>query len=179
MPRRHSVLALALLVAVSASAHAQPAPNAVSPTDETILAVQGGQVRLVTVASGLVHPWSIALLPGDRSMLVAERNGRVRLIQNDALAAEPVWSAEGVAAGNELKWLALHPRFESNRLVYLSYPKAGERGTTLIPLSIYFKDGRAKLELGVAKGKQQHDKRDSIKRKEQDRELRRATTRRQ
>ena len=44
-------------------------------------------------------------------MLVAERNGRVRLIQNDALVAEPVWSAEGVAAGNELKWLALHPSF--------------------------------------------------------------------
>ena len=47
------------------------------------------------------------------------------------------------------------------------------RGTTLIPLAIYFKDGRAKLELGVARGKQQHDKRETIKRKEQDRELRR------
>jgi SsrA-binding protein len=47
------------------------------------------------------------------------------------------------------------------------------RGTTLIPLAIYFKDGRAKVELGVARGKQQHDKRESIKRKEQDRELRR------
>lgn len=48
-----------------------------------------------------------------------------------------------------------------------------QRGTTLIPLAIYFKQGRAKLELGVARGKQQHDKRDAIKRKEQDRELRR------
>ena len=47
------------------------------------------------------------------------------------------------------------------------------KGTTLIPLAIYFKDGRAKLELGVARGKQQHDKRDAIKKKEQDRELRR------
>ena len=131
MPRRHSVLAIALLAAVCASTHAQQAPNAVSAATESILDVQGGQVRLVTIASGLVHPWSIALLPGDRSMLVAERNGRVRLIQNDALVAEPVWSAEGVAAGNELKWLALHPSFATNRLVYLSYPKAGERGTTL------------------------------------------------
>ena len=50
-----------------------------------------------------------------------------------------------------------------------------ERGTTLVPLAIYFKDGRAKLELGVGRGKQQHDKRQSIKRREQDRELRRAT----
>jgi SsrA-binding protein len=52
------------------------------------------------------------------------------------------------------------------------------RGTTLIPLAIYFKDGRAKVELGVARGKQQHDKRESIKKKEQDRELRRATMQR-
>jgi SsrA-binding protein len=48
-----------------------------------------------------------------------------------------------------------------------------ERGTTLIPLAIYFKDGRAKLELGVARGKQHFDKRATIKKKEQDRELRR------
>jgi SsrA-binding protein len=52
------------------------------------------------------------------------------------------------------------------------------KGTTLIPLAIYFKDGIAKLELGVARGKQQHDKRDTIRKKEQDRELRRATMRR-
>jgi SsrA-binding protein len=54
-----------------------------------------------------------------------------------------------------------------------------ERGTTLIPLAIYFKEGRAKVEIGVAKGKQQHDKRASIKKKEQDRELRRGMMRRQ
>src|SRR4051794_23840307 len=47
------------------------------------------------------------------------------------------------------------------------------RGTTLIPLAIYFSKGMAKLELGVARGKQQHDKRDTIRKKEQDRELRR------
>jgi len=119
-----------LLAVVCASAPAQqPArPVAASPD---ILDVQGGQIRIVTVATGLVHPWSIALLPGDRSMLVAERNGQVRLIENGTLVSEPVWSAEGVAAGNELKWLTLHPSFVSNRLVYLSYPKAGERGTTL------------------------------------------------
>ncbi len=53
-----------------------------------------------------------------------------------------------------------------------------ERGVTLIPLSIYFKEGRAKLELGVAKGKQQHDKRATIKKKEADRELRRVMSKR-
>ena len=53
------------------------------------------------------------------------------------------------------------------------------KGTTLIPLAIYFKDGFAKLELGVAKGKQQHDKRATIKQKEADRDLRRITMHRQ
>ena len=127
MPHRSIAVAGATALSVLCTwAAAQPAVTA-----SDVVAIQGGQIRAVTVASGLMHPWSIALLPDDRSMLVAERNGRVRLIQNDALVAEPVWSAEGVAAGNELKWLALHPRFASNRLVYLSYPKGGERGTTL------------------------------------------------
>ncbi|HZL36147.1 MAG TPA: SsrA-binding protein SmpB [Tepidisphaeraceae bacterium] len=54
-----------------------------------------------------------------------------------------------------------------------------QKSTTLIPLAIYFKDGRAKIELGVASGKQQHDKRDTIKRKEMYREVRRAMTQRQ
>lgn len=57
--------------------------------------------------------------------------------------------------------------------------ETSQRGVTLVPLAIYFKNGLAKVELGVAKGKQQFDKRESIKRKEQDRELRRAMTHRQ
>ena len=52
------------------------------------------------------------------------------------------------------------------------------KGTTLIPLVIYFKDGRAKVEIGVARGKQHHDKRDAIRKKEQDREIRRAMSHR-
>jgi len=53
-----------------------------------------------------------------------------------------------------------------------------ERGTTLIPLAIYFKNGRAKVEIGVARGKQHHDKRQSIKKKEMDREMRKAMSHR-
>ena len=53
-----------------------------------------------------------------------------------------------------------------------------ERGNTLIPLAIYFKDGRAKVEIGVARGKQHQDKRQSIKKKEMDREMRKAMSHR-
>ncbi len=69
------------------------------------------------------------------------------------------------------RFLLVHKR-ELKRLAH----ESSERGVTLIPLAIYFKDGRAKLELGVAKGKKQHDKRDTIKKKEMDRELRREMT---
>ncbi len=53
-----------------------------------------------------------------------------------------------------------------------------EKGTSLIPLAIYFKEGRAKLELAVGHGKRQYDKRASIKKKEMDRDLHRGMMRR-
>jgi SsrA-binding protein len=56
--------------------------------------------------------------------------------------------------------------------------KASERGFTLVPLRLYFKQGRAKVELAVARGKQQHDKREDQKKTEAQREIRRAMTHR-
>ena len=47
------------------------------------------------------------------------------------------------------------------------------QGYTLVPLSLYFRDGRVKLELGLCKGKQLHDKRDAMARRDSDREIRR------
>lgn len=46
-------------------------------------------------------------------------------------------------------------------------------GMTLIPLKVYLKDGFAKVLIGLAKGKHDYDKRESIKRREQDRDIRR------
>lgn len=48
------------------------------------------------------------------------------------------------------------------------------KGYALIPLSMYWKDGRAKLEIGLGRGKKQHDKREDIKRRLADREAARA-----
>ncbi len=56
--------------------------------------------------------------------------------------------------------------------------KASERGFTLVPLRIYFKEGRAKVELAVARGKQVHDKRESKKKADAQREIRREMGRR-
>lgn len=55
--------------------------------------------------------------------------------------------------------------------------KIAEKGLTLVPLTIYFLRGRAKIELALARGKHRHDKRDSIRRREQDRETQRAMRR--
>lgn len=52
--------------------------------------------------------------------------------------------------------------------------KTTERGMTLVPLRMYFRDGRVKLALGLAKGKKEHDRRETIKRREADRETRAA-----
>lgn len=55
--------------------------------------------------------------------------------------------------------------------------RIAEKGLTLIPLSVYFLRGRAKIELALARGKHQHDKRETIRRREGDREARRAMRR--
>jgi SsrA-binding protein len=52
--------------------------------------------------------------------------------------------------------------------------KVTERGLTLVPLRAYMKNGRVKMEIGLARGKQAHDKRESIKKKDQEREARQA-----
>ena len=54
------------------------------------------------------------------------------------------------------------------------YGKTSERGFTLVPLSIYFKKGKAKLEIGLGKGKAKYDKREAIKRKDEKRDMDRA-----
>jgi len=64
--------------------------------------------------------------------------------------------------------LLLHKR-EIKKLI----GKVSIKGLTLVPLKIYLKNGRAKLQLGIGKGKKLYDKRESIKRRDVDRETRR------
>jgi SsrA-binding protein len=65
--------------------------------------------------------------------------------------------------------LLLH-RAEINRLTGI----VAQKGFALIPLRMYFRRGRAKVELGVCRGKDQHDRRETLKRKTADREAARA-----
>lgn len=63
------------------------------------------------------------------------------------------------------KKLLLHKK-EINKLM----GKIAEKGYTLVPLQVYFKDGRAKVEIGLAKGKKLYDKRQDLAKKDQRRE---------
>ena len=57
--------------------------------------------------------------------------------------------------------------------------QVARQGYTLVPLQIYLKEGRMKLELGVCKGKQLHDKRDAMAKRDSDREIQRTLRERQ
>ena len=56
--------------------------------------------------------------------------------------------------------------------------RVAERGLTIVPLSLYFKDGRAKVEIGLGRGKRSYDKRQDMAKRDADREVARAMGRR-
>ena len=86
----------------------------------------------------------------------------------------------GVHAGHlDQPRAAAHPQAaaqpgEIDRLV----GKTREGGLTLVPLSVYFSDGWAKVEIGLAKGKKSYDKRQDLAKRDADREIARASGRR-
>ena len=59
---------------------------------------------------------------------------------------------------------------EINRLI----GKVDQKGFTLVPLNMHWKNGKVKCEIGLAKGKAEHDKRDTVKEREGKREVERA-----
>jgi SsrA-binding protein len=67
----------------------------------------------------------------------------------------------------------------ANKREIAKFYKASQiKGNTIVPLKIYFKNGFAKLLVGLGTGKKAHDKRETIKQRETDRELRRAVSKR-
>jgi SsrA-binding protein len=80
--------------------------------------------------------------------------------------AEGTWTNH---APRRRRKLLLH----KSQIVKISH-KTKEGGYTLVPLSIYFSDGKAKVELAVAKGKRQYDKRQALRERQDRREAERA-----
>ncbi len=90
------------------------------------------RVRVVPVAQGLAHPWSLAFLP-DGDMLVTERTGRLLRIRHGSREIVDVAGVPPVHARlhGGLLDIALHPSFEENRMIYFVYSSTGEGGATV------------------------------------------------
>jgi aldose sugar dehydrogenase len=128
--RFSACLTIVLLFHPSLS-RAQQAPSIDGPQ---ILDSRDGKIRVVPVATGLFHPWSLAFADA-HTLLVTERNGRLRIIRDGVLQPEPAWTSPtppGEGA-DSLHFVAIHPKFAQNQLVYVSYPKRdGERFTLAV-----------------------------------------------
>ena len=91
--------------------------------------------RVVSLVSGLVHPWSLAFLP-DGDLLITERPGRLRVVRLGHLLEVPIAGVPVVAAVGQggLLDVVLHPDFATNRLLCLSYnrPDSDSNSTAII-----------------------------------------------
>ena len=86
----------------------------------------------------------------------------------NASIPEYAWTHHDNHAPSRRRKLLLHAR-ELHRIGI----KLRERGYTLVPLRLYFRDARVKVEIALARGKKTHDKRDTIRQRDQDREMQR------
>jgi SsrA-binding protein len=84
------------------------------------------------------------------------------------------------AMGNRMNHKPKRPRklLAHRREINKFAGKATQKGFTLVPLRMYFKNGRAKVEIAIARGKQLYDKRQAAKKADADRDIRRAMSRR-
>ena len=123
--------------------------------------------------AGLVlEGWEVKSLRDGRVQL---KEGYVR-IENGEVWLLGVHISPLVTASTHVTAKADRPRkllLHNNEIARLT-GAVERKGYTLVPLSMYWKHGRAKLDVGLAKGKQAHDKRASIKQRETDREIARA-----
>jgi SsrA-binding protein len=113
------------------------------------------------------------------------RAGRASLVDGYAAVKDgEIWLlGVHIPEYNEGSWTNHLPRRERKLLLHKQeieklIGKSKESGTTLVALSLYFKDGKAKVELAIAVGKKAHDKRASLMEKQAKREVDRALSQR-
>lgn len=124
---------------------------------EAGLALQGWEVKSLRAGRAQLKEGYVVLEGGEAYLIGAH--------------ISPLSSASTHVQANPTRSrkLLLH-REELNKLI----GAVERRGYTLIPLSLYWKHGRAKIEIALARGKQAHDKRADIKSRESEREIARA-----
>jgi aldose sugar dehydrogenase len=110
----------------------------------TIDTAEQHKIRVVVMARGLVHPWSLAFLPGG-NMLITERPGRLRLVRDGVLDPQPLAGIPKVQAvrNGGLFDIVPHPKYADNKLVYFTYTKPGPGETFATVLARARFDGSA------------------------------------
>jgi aldose sugar dehydrogenase len=97
-----------------------------------VISTQEHSFRVVRLVEGLEHPWSLAFLPDGR-LLVTERPGRLRIVEQDGkLEPRPVSGLPEVAEYGQggLLDVVLHPRYAENGLVYFAFAARGTGGVS-------------------------------------------------
>jgi len=109
------------------------------------------------------------------------REGRASLVDGYAFIefGEAWLDAVHIPEYNQGTWTNHPPRRKRKLLLHKAQilkiqNKTKEGGYTIVPLSIYFSDGRAKVEIAVAKGKREYDKRQALRERQDNREAQRA-----
>jgi aldose sugar dehydrogenase len=115
---------------------AQDISSPALPELPVVLATEHHPIRVSALATGLENPWSIAFLPGG-DLLVTERPGRLRILRDGQLDPEPVRGVPAVHVTilGGLFDVALHPQFEDNRWVYLSFATVRDGGESATALA--------------------------------------------
>ena len=100
-----------------------------TPLSAQTVTSQKQTFRTVVVTDSLEHPWSLAFLPDGR-MLVTERPGRLRMIVDGRLQAQPISGVPRVLAKGQggLLDVIVHPDFAKNGWIYLSFAAPSRRG---------------------------------------------------
>lgn len=114
----------------------------------TFTAADGTRFGVQTLATGLQIPWSLAFTPDGR-LFIAERPGRVRIVQNGQLLPEPALTLPDAFTTGEsgILGMAVHPAFASNQFVYLTYTAIGPRGP--VARLMRFREAGNRLAEGV------------------------------
>jgi SsrA-binding protein len=128
----------------------------------------------------IIERWEagIALLGTE---VKAIREGRVNLRDSFARVDRgEIWLENVHISPYSHRGYAEHAERRSRKLLFHRHEirklvgQVAEKGMTLVPIEMYLKNGRVKVLVGLAKGKQAHDKRETIRRREVDRETRAA-----
>jgi glucose/arabinose dehydrogenase len=107
---------------------------------------EGQNIRVSVYARGFTNAWSLAFVSDD-TILVAERGGQIKVVRNGVVDPQPVAGAP-VARGQGLSGmdLALHPEFDRNRAVYISYTKPLDEKRTTLAVARAVWDGKGLRE---------------------------------